>query len=140
VRRDPPEDDARSTDTASNAYIVRTRRWTETIRAVEGEPATLYLNAPIALSFRRYTFGPRGVDEVGGTLQYEAMTRFAVRATVSGDVVTLEVAPDDESIAAASARLAQTVQGRLGDWIAVGGPDSRAGRGVWLKVQVGAAR
>lgn len=140
VRRDPPEDTARSADTPSNAYVVRTRPWTETIRAVEGEAATLHLNAPIALSFRRYAVGGRGVDEVGGTVRFEALTRFAVRATVSADVVTLDIAPDEEFVFGASARLAQTVQGRLGEWIAIGGAAAPAGRGVWLRVQLGAAR
>jgi hypothetical protein len=140
VRREAPHDDTARQSERRNAYAVRTQPVTETIRVAEGGRATIYFDAAIPMTFRRFTVGPHGVDEVGGTVRYEALTRFVVRPTVSGEFVTLEVAPDDESILGESARLVHTARGRLGEWIAIGGADVRAGRGVWLKVQAGAAR
>jgi hypothetical protein len=89
-----------------------------------------------------------------GTVYYDAVTGFHVRPTLAGDVVTLDLAPEQSTVTVRGVERAQvstTVQGRLGEWIAVGGADVREDRstsgilssgqgvernrrGVWLKV------
>jgi hypothetical protein len=103
---------------------------------------------------------PQGLTELRGTVYYDAVTGFHAQPQVAGDLVTVELAPEQSEIVAGAVERAQpstTVRGRLGEWIAVGGADARgdsqssgvlssaqrAGvnrRGVWLKVDVAAGR
>lgn len=140
---------------ADDSRTVGTADATQTIRVLEGGRAYIAFGASIPLSFRRWVVDPNGVTEARGTVFYEAITGFEVRPRLAGDLVILELAPEQSSAAPYAAELAQlstTVRGRLGEWIAVGDADARdearadgvagaasAGsstqRGVWLKVE-----
>ncbi|MGE5336733.1 MAG: secretin N-terminal domain-containing protein [Gemmatimonadota bacterium] len=139
---------------ASDARTVGTAGVTQTIRVLEGGRAYVAIGTSIPLTFRRWSVEANGVTEARGTVFYEAVTGFHVRPQLAGDVVTLELAPEQASFSGGpleSAQISTTVRGRLGEWIAVGGADTRADggaggigsatsstqsvqRGVWLKV------
>lgn len=138
IRQDPPHDRP-SPAAESNARVVRTRPVIETIRVREGERALVALPTAIPMTFRRFALGAASVDEVRGTVHYEALARFAVRATVGSAGVTLELAPQDAAMFAESARVMRTLQGRVGEWIEVGDAVGSA-VGVWLRVEIAAPR
>ncbi len=139
---------------AADARTVGTAEATQTIRVLEGGRAYIAIGTSIPLTFRRWVVDANGVTEARGTVFYDAVTGFHVRPQLAGDVVTLELAPEQASFSGGPlerAQLATTVRGRLGEWIAVGGADMRADagasgagsaansaqsaqRGVWLKV------
>ncbi|HRK57531.1 MAG TPA: hypothetical protein PLQ67_08425, partial [Burkholderiaceae bacterium] len=81
---------------------------------------------------------------------------FQVRPTLAGEIVTLEITPEESSFQSSGTehmRVATEVQARLGEWTPLGGADLRAEqnsrsllgvssnaqssqRGVWVKVEV----
>ncbi|MCS7102059.1 MAG: hypothetical protein NZL99_10225 [Burkholderiaceae bacterium] len=139
---------------ADNARTVGTGRSEQRIRVMEGARAYIALGIAVPLTFRRYLVTPQGLTAVDGTVYYEAVTGFHATPRIAGELVTLELAPVQTELAAGvveSTRLQTSVQGRLGEWIAVGDADARsetrasgllserartqaAQRGVWLKV------
>ncbi len=138
----------------SNSRTLSTRDATQTIRVVEGGRAWIAMGTAIPLTFRQYAVTQQGLTELLGTVYYDAVTGFNVRPTLAGDVVTLEIAPEQSTVTVRGidrAQVSTTVQGRLGEWIAVGGADVREDRsssgvlssgqavernrrGVWLRV------
>lgn len=145
---------------ASDTRTTGTRSAEQRIRVLEGGRAYIAIGTAIPMSFRRFVVTPQGATEVRGTVTYDAVTGFHAQPQIAGDMVTIELAPEQSEIVAGAverAQLATTVRGRLGEWIAVGGADvrgeSQAGgmlssgrraetnrRGVWLKVEeIGAA-
>ncbi len=118
----------------------------QTIRVLEGGRAHIAIGTSIPLAFRRWVIDASGATEVQGTVYYDAVTGFYARARLLGDAVTVELEPEQTAATPDGperARLATTVRGRLGEWIAVGGADAHAAadasaqssqRGVWLKV------
>lgn len=146
--------------TVSDARTIGTRSAEQRIRVVEGGRARIAIGTAIPMDFRQFVVTPQGLTEVRGTVYHDAVTGFYVRPQVAGDVVTVEVEPEQAEVVGAAmerSRLATTVRGRLGEWIAVGGADVRdtaqtsgmlastqreegSRRGVWLKVEeIGAA-
>lgn len=139
---------------AGSARTESTRRIGQRVRVIEGGRAQIGIGVAIPFTFNHWTVGAQGLTEVRATTFYEAVTGFAVRPVLSGDMVTLELAPVDVALAPAGAErllLMTRVQGRLGEWIAVGGADlaqqarrdgalssdARAAssqRGAWLRV------
>jgi hypothetical protein len=143
----------------SNERSVGTQATTQTLRVVEGGRAWLAMGSAVPFTFRRWVLTPQGVTEVLGTVYYEAVTGFYVRPRLAGEQVTLEIEPEQSTVtvrggerAIERASLSTTVQGRLGEWIAVGGADVREDRsnsgllssergvernrrGVWLRVE-----
>jgi hypothetical protein len=114
------------------------------------------------MTFRHFSIGSQGLDEVRGTVTYDAVVEFMVRPRVQGRAVVLEIEPAEGPVltgARERGRLLMTAQGGLGDWIPVAGADLRddsrttasAGalraqtrpvtnqRGVWLKVELESA-
>ena len=140
---------------ASDTRTVGTADATQTIHVLEGGRAHIAIGASIPMTFRRWVVSQSGVNELQGTVYYDAVTGFHARPQLSGDLVVIELAPEQASFAGGAlerAQLSTTVRGRLGEWIAVGGADLRedlrssdvAGsassaqstqRGVWLKVE-----
>lgn len=140
---------------ASDARTTGTRSADSRIRVLEGGRAYIAIGTAIPMSFRQFVIGPQGLAEVRGTVYYDAVTGFHAQPQVAGDMVTIELAPEQSEIVAGAverAQLSTTVRGRLGEWIAVGGADERAEsqaggvlssaqraqthrRGVWLKVE-----
>ncbi len=146
---------------AGDHRAVGTADATQTIRVVEGGRAYIAIGTSIPLAFRRWLVDQNGVTEAHGTVFYDAVTGFYARPQLAGDVVIIELAPEQALFTGSAlerAQLSMTVRGRLGEWIAVGGADlredSRASaiasaasiaqatqRGVWLKVEeVGSER
>lgn len=140
---------------ASDARTTGTHGAEQRIRVLEGGRAYVAIGTAIPMSFRQFVITPQGLTEVRGTVHYDAVTGFHARAQVAGDLVTVELAPEQSEIVAGAverAQLSTTVRGRLGEWIAVGGAEARADvrtsgafasaqraetsrRGVWLKVE-----
>lgn len=132
--------EARDTRTTGTADV------TQTIRVLEGARAYIAIGTAIPLTFRRWVVDANGVTEAQGTVYYDAVTGFHARPLLAGELVTIELAPEQASFSGGAlerAQLSTTVRGRLGEWIAVGGADVReqstsgvqsAQRGVWLKV------
>jgi hypothetical protein len=139
----------------SNARSTGARAATQTIRVLEGGRATIAFGTAIPFKFRQWTPTAQGLTELRGTTWFEAVTGFAVRPRLSGDLVTLELSPQDDQFTGSGAErmhLMTTVQGRLGEWIALGGADLRSEsnergiasydersaasrRGVWVRVE-----
>jgi hypothetical protein len=142
---------------ASNSRTVGTRNTGQTLRVMEGGRAMIGIGVAIPFTFKQYVPSAKGggLTETQATAFYEAVTGFAVRPTLAGNVVTLELSPVDAVVTAQGlerAQLMTRVQGRLGEWIALGDADLReqsrrtgsAGvgtqsmssqRGVWVKVE-----
>jgi hypothetical protein len=142
---------------ASNSRTVGTRNTGQTLRVMEGGRAMISIGVALPFTFKQYVPAQKGggLTETQATAFYEAVTGFAVRPTLAGNVVTLELSPVDAVVTAQGVERAQLmtrVQGRLGEWIALGDADLReqsrrtgsAGvgtqsmssqRGVWVKVE-----
>lgn len=180
VSQDRADDDAQRTLGADGSVTVTTRRSagaltveagstrssstraaTQSIRVVEGGRASIAIGSAIPFVFRQWAVTPQGLTELTGTTYYEAVTGFAVRPRLSGEIVTLELSPEDARFTGGGSErsaLMTTVQGRLGEWIPLGGAEvhgestlrgaaaldtrSNASRhGAWVKVEaVGADR
>jgi hypothetical protein len=145
---------------ADGSQIARTRPNEQRIRVLEGTRVPIQFEAAVPMTFRHFAIGNDSVQEVRGTVTYDALVAFVVRPQLAGTVVTLEIEPQEAAVltpAGERGRLATTTHGRLGDWIAVGGadvrdandpPEQRTGalhartrpttdqRGVWLKVEL----
>lgn len=139
---------------ARDTRIAGTADSALTIRVLEGGRAYIAIGAAIPLTFRRWVLNTQEITEAQGTVYYEAVTGFYARPQLAGDLVTIELAPEQATLTSGGperARLVTTVRGRLGEWIAVGGADGRdearstgslstadrsaaSQRGVWLKV------
>ncbi|MCA3221791.1 MAG: hypothetical protein ING41_05320 [Burkholderiales bacterium] len=137
-----------------NERSLATQDATQTIRVTEGGRAWIAMGTAVPLTFRRLATTPQGLTEVVGTVYYEAVTGFFVRPQLAGEQVTLDLEPEQGSATVRGlerSALSTRVQGRLGEWIAVGGADVREDRsasgllssergvernrrGVWLKV------
>lgn len=181
VRQDRPPPDRVNTPTRHGAVVVDSRSGAaparsegsrvmqtapsvQNVRVQEGGRTLIQFETAVPMTFRRFSLGTNRVDEVRGTVTYDALVQFVVRPRVTGGTVTLDLEPQDGSVLTDSSergRLSKTVQGRLGEWIAVGDADLRdqdaaphaslAGtarartlpqtdqRGVWLKVELEAA-
>jgi len=147
-------------DPKDNARIVGTRARESTVRVLDGERVPIQMQAAVPMTFRHFVAGKDGVDEIRGTVTYDAIVQFVVRPRVAGKTVTLEIEPQDPTLMAERQereRMSLTVNGRLGEWIAVGGADLRDEgeassattgtvraqtrpvtnqRGVWLRVEL----
>ena len=157
--------DSRGTDPdpTDNAQVVGTRASGSTVRVLDGARVPIQMQAAVSMTFRHFVAGKDGIDEVRGTVTYDAVVQFLARPRVAGKTVTLEIEPQDPTLIADKQereRTSLTVQGRLGEWIAVGGADLREEaeapststgtvhaetrpvtnqRGVWLKVELESA-
>lgn len=140
---------------ASDTRSVGTTDTTQTIRVLEGARAYIMIGTSIPLTFRRWAVNQSGIDEAQGTVYYDAVTGLHARPQLAGDLVVIELAPEQSAFTGGvweRAQLSTTVRGRLGEWIAVGGADLREDsrssgitgsasnaqstqRGVWLKVE-----
>lgn len=142
----------------TNARVTRTQP-SDMIRVREGERAPIQFETAVPMTFRHFAIGAQGVDEVRGTITYDAVVQFIVRPRVQGRAVVLEIEPAAGAVLADArerGRLSMTAQGALGEWISVAGADLRVDsstsastgtlraqtrpltnqRGVWLKVEL----
>jgi len=142
--------DGRVGAAAGNERRWSTQRAVQQIRVLEGQAAYITMGAAVPFAFRQWVVTAQGLTELRGTVYYDALTGFHARASVAGNDVTLELAPEMSAALpdGGSTRLSTTARGRLGEWIAVGGVDERSDAaadgsrrgaasryGVWLKVE-----
>jgi len=105
------------------------------VQAVEGYPAYIAVGAEVPLPVRDGRMGGSIERHYRGTEYREAATGFYVIPRLNGNQVTLQISTRDERFAgrgaAVEAQRADTrVQGRLGQWIPLGGVSERADRQV----------
>jgi type II secretory pathway component HofQ len=155
TRRSATQIGGSGTVEARDARSVGTRSAEQTLRVLEGARAYITMGTAVPFTFRRWLRQPGGGWVVTqDTVFVEAVTGFYVQPQVSGDLVTLDITPEDATLRGATVeqtRLATRVQVRLGEWVALGGADlqsssqyggmlsggqdSRAAqRGVWVRV------
>jgi len=127
------------------------------IQVLEGGQASLSLSTAIPFTFHHWLPQPGGAwIQTEHTVYYEAVSGFRVRPTLAGELVTLDIAPQSHSgspIDGETLRLATQVQGRLGQWIALGDVNTQSAertrnvlsshtteqgtqRSVWVKVDL----
>ena len=129
-----------------------TRGAEQALRVLEGGRAHVVMGTAIPFTFRHWTRGPRG-DWTGTqqTTYYDALSGFYVQAQLAGNMVTLDISPEDAQVSTSGidrARLATQVQVRLGEWTPLGGAELRSEvtggtgtaarasqRGVWVLVE-----
>lgn len=142
--------------TARDDHSVGTRSAEQSIRVLEGGRATIAIGTAVPFTFRRWLPQPGDAwIATDQTVFYEAITGFVVRPQLAGDVVTLEIMPEEAELRAGAvetARLATQIRMRLGEWVSVSGADVRSSeaagglfstgrevlstqRGVWVKVE-----
>lgn len=116
------------TVSASNRVTTTSKRNTPQIRATEGQPALVYagVSVPVKMIDRRREGGRIIEREI---VDYRPVqSGFYVTAWLNGDNVRLELKQQNDNLgnrgAINTAGLNTTVNGRLGEWIAVGGIDT----------------
>jgi hypothetical protein len=129
------------------------------VQAVEGQPALIQIGQSVPVPTQTQVITPGGVVVQEGTQYQEATSGFYVLPRISGDRVTLEVAPRMTRVRSAGGfpvfelqNVITTASGRLGEWIIIGGLDqdlsnsdqralataageSRSSRTIMLKVE-----
>jgi type II secretory pathway component HofQ len=104
------------------------------VQTVEGEPAFIQTGQSVPIANQNAYVTPGGVV-VQDTVQYHDVTSgFYVIPRLSGDHVTLQIAPNLNRVRPGQAatfdvqQIETTVYGRLGEWISVGGLSQDTGR------------
>lgn len=120
-------DNREASSNSSNTYSVRT---------LEGEPAFIRTGVAVTVPNSNTVITRNGVVVQNSTDYHEAESGFYVLPRISGDRVTLMVAPRQSSVNPGVVptfnvqNVRTTVSGRLGEWISIGGVDlseSRSG-------------
>lgn len=114
------------------------RSGTQFVETRDGGTATLFVGTAVPLPFRQVFVRPDGARVVRGTVYRDVGEGVTVRPTVVGQRVQLVLSPESSRPAGDGRidvmRFETTVEGRLGEWIAVGGAsateDTRESRGV----------
>lgn len=150
IRIDSAQSSAETQPQARRPHDARSARAVtgETVLDVtEGRAAPLTMPVAVAFAFNRWQRLRDGTWlETPGGVDAEAVVGFSVRAFLRGDIVTLELAPDEATQPwAAGSRVARRAQSRLGEWFAIGGAESRSAatpsgaqtsqRGLWVRVE-----
>jgi hypothetical protein len=155
----PPGDDTAVSVYARQGMQRTDLRNVSSIRALEGTETFIAIGQSAPITTTQVSPGWPGSTVVQTTEYRDASTGFYATARLSGDVVTLEVSPQQQRIGGlASDRRIETagvttrVSGRLGEWIQVGASagtsrsddsglltlgshSDAAGYGVWVKVE-----
>jgi type II secretory pathway component GspD/PulD (secretin) len=141
--------DSRSASTGSGS---------QSVQVVEGGRAFIQISTSVPIPLRQVIVGPQGTVVTDSVVYRDIGNGFYVEPHVAGERVTLEISQNADSPgghgpgSATVQRLATTVSGRLGEWIALGGIDQdssserrgtsslstrdlRERRGIWLIVE-----
>jgi len=101
------------------------RASTQFVETRDGGLATLFVGSSVPLAFRQVYVQPNGVRVVRGTTYRDVGQGVSVRPTVVGQRVRLVLSPEASNLTSDGRievmRLETEVEGRLGEWIAVGG-------------------
>jgi len=116
---------------------VASERNTHAVRVMEGREAYIRMGISVPVrerQVRQTVVRGQVVEQLVETVQYRDITSgFYVRPRLSGDRVTLDVRPQQESLsgqvpgAVNVQSLVTTVSGRLGEWMEIGGVAQDAG-------------
>ena len=110
-------------------YDARTRG-EQFVDTLDGAQASVFVGHSVALPFSQVVLRPNGVRVVRGTEYRDVGTALLAQPTLLGSRVRVVLRPassqlrSDGSIEVTA--LENTVEGRLGEWIAVGGSDTDA--------------
>jgi type II secretory pathway component GspD/PulD (secretin) len=102
-------------------------RGSQQVQVVEGGRALIEVGSSFPVPLQEFAIGPPGAAVSRSVVYRDIGSGFYAQPRLSGDWVTLEISPRQESLSDVqpgvvhSARLATTVSGRLGEWIAIGG-------------------
>jgi len=106
-------------------------RSTQQVQVLEGNEAYIRVGQSVPVPSRTVTrsvIGGRVVEHSVDAVDYrDAFTGFHVRPRLAGDVVTLEVSPQRDTLGSQGRgslnvqRVGTTVSGRLGEWMEIGG-------------------
>lgn len=98
---------------------------TQFVETRDGGTASLFFGSSVPLAFRQVFIQPDGARVVRGTTYRDVGQGVSVRPTVVGQRVRLVLSPEASALANDGQievmRLETEVEGRLGEWIAVGG-------------------
>lgn len=131
---------------------------TQSVQVIEGGRALINVGTSIPVPLRQVVVGPQGAVFTDTVVYRDLGSGFYVQPQLNGDRVTLEISQQADSPggygpgSANVQRLATTVNGRLGEWIELGGinqvsggdgrtnlgvstRDARDRRGIWLRVE-----
>jgi hypothetical protein len=127
---------ARRGDDRARARVYSTQslendRTTQQVQVIEGSEALIRVGQSVPVPSRsvvRRVIGGRVVEQTVDTVDYrDALTGFLVRPRLAGEVVTLELSPQRDTLGTQGPgsinvqRVSTTVSGRLGEWIEIGG-------------------
>ncbi len=123
---------SRRGDSAIGARVYGTRgsasgRVMQQVQVVEGGKALIQAGTSLPIRLYQTAIGLRGAGVSESVVYRDIGTGFYAQPNVSGDTVTLEISPQQESFSATergaieSQRLSTKVSGRLGEWIQLGG-------------------
>ncbi|OHC71374.1 MAG: hypothetical protein A3H93_03025 [Rhodocyclales bacterium RIFCSPLOWO2_02_FULL_63_24] len=105
----------------------RSRRDTlQQVQTIDGGRAAIMVGQSFLLPLRQVVMTPAGVVVSESFVQRDLGTGFVAVARVSGERVTLEISPRDDTPGSLPGsvnvqRLLTTVSGRLGEWLELGG-------------------
>jgi hypothetical protein len=101
-------------------------RASQQVQVIEGGTAFIQLGHSLPLPLRSVAIGPHGAIVSESVVYRDIGSGFHAQPRLSGDRVTLDISPQQESFSATepgairSARLSTTVSGRMGEWIELG--------------------
>lgn len=116
-------DSERTTQTSNSDYRVQT---------LEGQPAFIETGSRVPVTDRTAYMTPQGVTVQDSTEYYNATSGFYVEPNINGDIVTLSISPfitmknPEHRGEFKMQNIETTVQGRLGEWIEIGGIDQES--------------
>jgi len=136
VRHDNRADGGSAGAAGSRVWSTRgsaTDRGSQQVQVVEGGRALIAVGTSFPVPFEEFAVGPLGAAVSRSVVYRDIASGFYARPQLSGERVTLEISPRQESLSRVepgvvhSARLSTTVSGRLGEWIALGGANLDTG-------------
>ena len=121
---------------AGDARTGETERIDQRVQVLDGGQAFIATGQSRPVPQRQLIQTPGGVVSQQTFVVQQAQSGFAVIPRVTGQTVTMEIAPQREALGPGgtleSQRVATTASGRLGEWFELGAVESRR---VWVKVQ-----
>ena len=105
----------------------RSRRdTTQQVQTIDGGRAAIMVGQSLILPLRQVVLTPAGVVVSESFVQRDLGTGFVAVPRVSGERVTLEISPRDDTAGPVPGsvnlqRLVTTISGRLGEWLELGG-------------------
>ena len=130
---------------------------TQRVQTVEGGEASIFLGRSVPIPMRQVTRRPNSVSVSETTEYVDVGTGFVARPQLAGERVVLTISPQNQRIdrygTIQGGSLSTRIEGRLGEWLSLGGSniersdeqrgtlEYRAGRStsnsdVWIKVEL----